>query len=102
MPRSTRKHRVAIVSVVAVEVLEPYRLRLAFDDGLVREVDLAECWTWGPVFGPLRDFEVFKRVRVDEELGTIVWPNGADLDPNVLHGDFEPARTTHRTPDSAR
>jgi hypothetical protein len=30
-------------------------------------------------------------VRVDDELGTVAWPNGADLDPLVLHGDFEPA-----------
>lgn len=91
-----------IVSVVAVEVLGRHRLRLAFDDGLVREVDLDGCWAWGPVFEPLRDFDEFKRVRVDEELGTIVWPNGADLDPNVLHGDFDPAEPISRATDSAR
>ncbi len=85
-----------IVNVVAVDVLEPYRLRLTFDDGLVRDADLAECWTWGPAFEPLRDFDVFKLVRVDEELGTIMWPNGADLDPNVLHGDFAAAAAPHR------
>jgi hypothetical protein len=34
---------------------------------------------------------LFRQVRVDEELGTIVWPNGVDMDPDVLHGDFEPA-----------
>jgi hypothetical protein len=34
---------------------------------------------------------LFAQVAVDRELGTIGWPNGADLDPDVLHGDFEPA-----------
>ena len=56
-----------------------------------REVDL-EGELWGPVFEPLRrDLGLFRQVAVDEELGTIVWPNGADMDPDVLHGDFEPA-----------
>ena len=62
-------------------------LRLVFDDGTMREIDL-EAELWGPVFEPLRhDSELFRQVRVDEELGTIVWPNGADMDPDVLHGD---------------
>jgi hypothetical protein len=40
------------------------------------------------MFEPLRhDPQLFQRVRVDEVLGTIVWPNGADLDPDVLHND---------------
>jgi hypothetical protein len=35
--------------------------------------------------------ELFAQVELDHQTGTIVWPNGADLDPDVLHGDFEPA-----------
>lgn len=42
-------------------------------------------------FVPLRDLSYFAQVRVDPEAGTIVWPNGADLDPLVLYGDFAPA-----------
>jgi Protein of unknown function (DUF2442) len=75
----------------SVKPLEGFVLRLSFDDGTTRDVDL-EGELWGPVFEPLRaDRELFREVRVDEELGTIVWPNGADMDPDVLHGDFEPA-----------
>jgi hypothetical protein len=42
------------------------------------------------VFEPLKDPEVFRQVRVDEELGTVVWPNGADLDPDLLSSSTSP------------
>lgn len=74
-----------IVDVTSVEVLEPYRLRLEFDDGTSGEVDIAQLITFQGVFEPLRDPGAFRQVRIDEELGTIVWPNGADIDPFVLH-----------------
>jgi Protein of unknown function (DUF2442) len=48
-------------------------------------VDLADA-LWGPMGEPLRDPAYFRQVRVDPELRTIVWPNGFDLDPDVLHG----------------
>jgi len=79
------------VSVVGVEVLAHYRLRLTFGDGLVRDVDLGHLRDAGPVFEPLRDPAYFARVVVDPAARTVVWPNGADLDPLVLHGDFAPA-----------
>jgi Protein of unknown function (DUF2442) len=79
--------RTRTARILSVQPLKGFALRLGFDDGTVREVDL-EAELWGPVFEPLReDLQLFRRVRVDEELGTIVWPNGADLDPDVLHGD---------------
>lgn len=74
-----------LVHVIAVEPLGGFVLRLTFDDGAVGEVDLAPVLR-GPIFEPLRNNpELFKKVIVDEELGTIVWPNGADMDPVVLH-----------------
>jgi hypothetical protein len=79
-----------MVAVTHVEPLEAYRLRLRFDDGSERIVDLGDV-LWGPMAEPLRNPEYFRRVRVDEELRTVVWPNGFDLDPDVLHGDYEPA-----------
>jgi hypothetical protein len=75
--------------VTSVEPLEGFRLRLAFTDGLVREVDLSDD-LWGQMAEPLRDPDYFRQVSVDKELGTVVWPNGYDLDPDVLHGDHEP------------
>jgi Protein of unknown function (DUF2442) len=79
-----------VVSVTSVEVLGHYLLRLGFSDGTSREVDLSGSLQ-GPIFEPLADPAFFAQVRVDDDLGTVAWPNGADLDPLVLHGDFEPA-----------
>ena len=80
-----------MVRVISVEALRDFVVRLEFDDGSRREVDL-ERFLWGPVFERIRaDADFFRQVRVDDEAGTIVWPNGADIDPVVLHGSAEPA-----------
>ncbi|MGH2532557.1 MAG: DUF2442 domain-containing protein [Thermomicrobiales bacterium] len=70
--------------VVSVTVLRPYVLDLAFTDGSRRHVDL-EPELWGEVFEPLRDPAFFAQVEVDPELGTVVWPNGADFAPEFLY-----------------
>lgn len=75
------------IRVETVEPLDGYVLRLGFGDGTTRDVDL-EPELWGHVFEPLRDPAAFRQVTVDHDLGTIVWPNGADMDPVVLHGDL--------------
>ncbi len=78
------------VRVTSAQVLGHYRLRIDFSDGSSRDVDLTGELR-GPIFEPLADPDFFAQARVDDELGTIVWPNGADLDPLVSHGDFKPA-----------
>ncbi len=71
--------------------LEGFHVKLTFTDGTEREVDLAPYLN-GPVFEPLKkDPEIFRSVRVDDELGTIVWPNGADICPDVLYESLAPA-----------
>jgi Protein of unknown function (DUF2442) len=78
-----------LVRVVDVEPLHGFVLRLSFSDGTTRELDVEE-FLRGPVFEALRaDPELFRKVRVQS--GAIVWPNGADMDPVVLHGSAEPA-----------
>ncbi|MDA8356796.1 MAG: DUF2442 domain-containing protein [Actinomycetota bacterium] len=78
--------------VRSVEHLGGYRLRVCFADGTVRVVDLGAKLTGpvGPVFEPLRDEAFFASASVDAELATVVWSNGADLAPDVLHdGAFD-------------
>lgn len=75
--------------VAAVEHLGSFQLRITFTDDLVRELDFDGVLTGG-VFTELEDEEAFADVGLDEIAGTICWPNGVDLDPDVLHGDFEP------------
>jgi hypothetical protein len=44
------------------------------------------------VFEPIRSSRtLFEAVSVDPELGVVVWPNGADIDPDVLYGTHQPA-----------
>jgi hypothetical protein len=75
----------SLYDVCGVEVLGHYRLRLTFSDGLVGDVDLSHLSTWEGVFTSLRDPTFFAQVRVDPETGTITWPNGVDLAPEVLY-----------------
>ena len=90
-----------MVRIRGVEPLGGFRVRLVLTDGSAREVDL-EPYLHGPVFEPVRnDPAFFRSVRVDQELGTVVWPNGADIDPDVLAlgrmpASFETARTGSR------
>ncbi len=80
-----------MVRIRVVELLEGFRVRLGFTDNTEKVVDL-EPYLHGPIFKPLHgDLALFRSVTVDAELGTIVWPNGADMDPDVLYGGLTPA-----------
>ncbi|MDQ3381246.1 MAG: DUF2442 domain-containing protein [Actinomycetota bacterium] len=70
---------------------EPYVVRVCFSDGEIRDVDI-EPLLEGAVFAALRDHDAFRRVGVDEQTGVIAWPNGADLDSDVIYGIAPTAR----------
>ena len=80
--------------VKGFEIVGPYRLRVEFADGLTRTIDLKPILE-GELYGPLRDISVFNAVEIDREAHTLVWPNGADFDPAILHDwpDHEAAMT---------
>jgi hypothetical protein len=80
------------MDVIAVEVQHDHVVRLTFEDGFERTIDLAP-YLHGPVFDAIRlDPALFRSVAVDHEAGTIVWPNGADIAPDTLYGGLESAR----------
>jgi len=69
-----------------VQVVGPHRLALTFTDGHQGVVDLGPLIrSRGGVFMPLCDPGYFGRVTVDHDAGTVKWPNGVDLDPDMLH-----------------
>ena len=71
--------------VVEARPVDGYRVYIRFDDGVSGEVDLAALITFEGVFASLRDTERFSELRVAPDLGTICWPNGADIAPETLY-----------------
>ena len=83
-----------IYDITSVTVLGNHGLHLVFADGSEGDVDIARLIDFRGVFEALPDVREFQRVYVDPEAGTIVWPNGADLDPRLT--TKKPAASTAR------
>lgn len=80
--------------ITGVKIVSGFTVRLTFDDASVRVVDL-EPLLRGAMFDAIKaDPGLFAQIFVDSKLGTIAWPNGADMDADVLHGDEEPSWVT--------
>ena len=73
-----------IYRVQSFEIVAPYTLRVQFDDGIWQTINFEPVLA-GELYGPLRDLPLFNQVRIDPEVRTLVWPNGADFDPATLH-----------------
>lgn len=76
------KHTLA--KVVNFKQVEEYVLEVVFDDATLQRIDFWPVLT-GELFEPLRDKSFFAQVRIDQDAGTLAWPNGADFDPGMLH-----------------
>ena len=79
MPTSHQIYRVK-----AFQIVSPYTLRVEFDDQTQQTIDFKPV-LGGELFGPLRELSQFNQVQIDPEVRTLVWPNGADFDPETLH-----------------
>ncbi len=73
--------------LTAIEFLDGYVIRATLDHERTKDLDF-EPHLWGPMFEPLKDPSVFRSGKVDTELGTVVWPNGADVAPEVWSRGF--------------
>ena len=80
--------------IIEVRPLDGLRLFVRFEDGVEGVFDVGSDVSLDGVFAALGDPAEFARAKVDAELGTVVWPCGADLDPDVLYarvaGNFSP------------
>ncbi len=70
--------------VRSFEIIGPYTLRVGFEDGVTQVIDFQPVLA-GEMLGPLHDLHLFNQARVDPEVHTLVWPNGADFDPETLY-----------------
>ncbi|HEV2969390.1 MAG TPA: DUF2442 domain-containing protein [Pirellulales bacterium] len=77
-----------LIDIVDARPLDEYRVHLRFEDGVEGTIDLAKLVRFESVFAPLHEKAFFNQVHVNSELGTIEWPNGADLDPDVLYAEI--------------
>jgi len=73
-----------IPRVTDAKYIKDYTLYLRFSDGSDGEVDL-EPELDGEIFQPLKDISYFKDFFLNQEIHTVVWPNGADFAPEFLY-----------------
>lgn len=73
-----------LVDVIGFQIVGDYTLQIEFDDNHARIINF-EPILFGPLFGPLRNLTLFNQVELNRDIGTLIWPTGADIDPNVLH-----------------
>jgi hypothetical protein len=74
--------------VTDVRHVKDYTLEIRFSDGKVAELDFRQRVVGrGGVFAALEEIDFFRQVTVDREAGTLVWPNGVDLCPDVLYAE---------------
>lgn len=73
-----------LLAVTEVEPLDGFRLRVAFNDGTRGVSDVSEL-LWGEMFEPLCDAARFREVFLDTGMGTVAWPNDADVAPRALY-----------------
>jgi hypothetical protein len=71
--------------IINAEPREAYQVWLQFEDNTAGVINIADLIPFTGVFAPLQDEIYFRQLHVNPELGTICWPNGADLDPDVLY-----------------
>jgi hypothetical protein len=73
-----------IYRVTKFDIVAPYTLNISFDDQTEQRIDFRPILA-GDLYASLQDIKLFNQVKLDPEVHTLVWPNGADFDPATLH-----------------
>jgi hypothetical protein len=73
-----------IYRAVSFTIVASYTLHMTFDDNTTQKIDFSPILQ-GELYGSLQDIALFNQVRLDSEVHTLVWSNGADFDPATLH-----------------
>jgi len=73
-----------IIGIKYAEYIEEFKVKVVFDDNKIKIVDLKN-YIEGEIFEPLKNIEYFKQFKVDEDIETICWNNGADFAPEFLY-----------------
>jgi hypothetical protein len=84
-----------LMDIVEARHFGQQRLFLRFEDGVEGEVDIAGIVGFTGILTPLAGTAFFAKVVADTETGTVTWPNGADLDPDVLHAALTGVPVAH-------
>jgi hypothetical protein len=81
-----------LYDIVDVKITAPYTLWIKFDDGSEQTINFQPV-LHGELYSPLLNVELFNQVRIDSETKILIWPNGADFDPETLHNwqEYAPA-----------
>lgn len=74
-----------LYDIVDVQVIKEYTLHILFENGVEGDVDISQIVPFVGIFSKLKDKQYFSTVHVNNELGTIVWDNGADISPSFLY-----------------
>ncbi len=74
----------SIYKITSLKIVAPYTLELKFNDNKIQIIDFKDL-LHGEMYSPLNDLNFFDQVKIDPEVSTIVWPNGADFDPETLY-----------------
>ncbi len=82
--RNANSMNALLVDVTDFSIVGNYTLQIEFNDRTVRVINFKPILS-GPLFGPLCNLDLFNQVKLNRDIGTLIWPTGADIDPNVLH-----------------
>jgi hypothetical protein len=80
-----------MIRIKDVKPLNGFNVLFTFTDNTSREIDLTP-YLHGPIFEPIKNnLNLFRTLHIDPVASTVVWDNGADIDPDVLYKGLTPA-----------